>query len=189
MAAAGEPRTVAGIGLFAHDVRVPGSKSLTNRALVLAALASGTSTLEMALRSDDTDVLSRALASLGAAVEAVDEVFDSPATPGGRHPAKGRIAEGKPPELPDDLAVGAGVQQCLGPAFGQTPADQFDGAVLILWYLAVFEGQVEELPFRLWRAQVPALRDGMFRSRQRQRAALGSSEGSPWGRAAGMAGP
>ena len=37
--------------------------------LVLAALASGETTLEMALRSDDTDVLSRALASLGAAVD------------------------------------------------------------------------------------------------------------------------
>ena len=83
----GEPRSVRAARPIDWVVRVPGSKSLTNRALVLAALASGETTLEMALRSDDTDVLSRALASLGAAVEAVDEVFDSPATPGGRHPA------------------------------------------------------------------------------------------------------
>ena len=83
----GEPRTVRTAQPIDWVVRVPGSKSLTNRALVLAALAAGETTLEMALRSDDTDVLSRALASLGASVEARDEVFDSPATPGGRHPA------------------------------------------------------------------------------------------------------
>ena len=35
-------------------VRVPGSKSLTNRALVVAALAKGPSTLTGALDSDDT---------------------------------------------------------------------------------------------------------------------------------------
>ena len=83
----GEPRTVRAAQPIDWVVRVPGSKSLTNRALVLAALASGETTLEMALRSDDTDALSRALASLGVAVEAVDEVPDSAATPGGRHPA------------------------------------------------------------------------------------------------------
>lgn len=46
-------------------VRVPGSKSLTNRALVLAALAGGTSVLEGALRSEDTDGLLRALGAVG----------------------------------------------------------------------------------------------------------------------------
>ena len=83
----GEPRTVRAAQPIDWVVRVPGSKSLTNRALVLAALASGETTLEMALRSDDTDALARALAALGVAVEAIDEVFDSTATPGGRLPA------------------------------------------------------------------------------------------------------
>ena len=36
------------------EVRVPGSKSITNRALLLAALAGGESILEGALAADDT---------------------------------------------------------------------------------------------------------------------------------------
>jgi 3-phosphoshikimate 1-carboxyvinyltransferase len=46
-------------------VTVPGSKSLTNRALVLGALAAGTSTLTNALFSDDTVVMVDALCGLG----------------------------------------------------------------------------------------------------------------------------
>ena len=46
-------------------VRVPGSKSLTNRALVCAALADGTSILEGALHADDTEAMISALAGLG----------------------------------------------------------------------------------------------------------------------------
>lgn len=44
---------------------LPGSKSMTNRAYVLAALASGPSTLVGALRSRDTDLMEAALAVLG----------------------------------------------------------------------------------------------------------------------------
>lgn len=52
-------------------VTVPGSKSLTNRALVLAALAtpSGPSTVSGALRSRDTDLMIAALQALGVTVE------------------------------------------------------------------------------------------------------------------------
>ena len=46
-------------------VRVPGSKSLTNRALVCAALAEGTSILEGALHADDTEAMIAALTALG----------------------------------------------------------------------------------------------------------------------------
>ena len=46
-------------------VQVPGSKSLTNRALCLAALATGTSTLHNALFSDDTHHFGAALQALG----------------------------------------------------------------------------------------------------------------------------
>jgi 3-phosphoshikimate 1-carboxyvinyltransferase len=54
------------------DVRatVPGSKSHTNRALVLAALAEGTSTIEGALFSDDTTLMAAALGEIGFAVDA-----------------------------------------------------------------------------------------------------------------------
>ncbi len=51
-------------------VTVPGSKSLTNRALLLAALARGDSTLEGALFSDDTLYMAEAWRSLGIPVEA-----------------------------------------------------------------------------------------------------------------------
>ncbi|MEX2114676.1 MAG: 3-phosphoshikimate 1-carboxyvinyltransferase [Pirellulales bacterium] len=50
-------------------VRPPGSKSLTNRALVCAALARGTSTLRGALASEDTQVMIDALRALGIAIE------------------------------------------------------------------------------------------------------------------------
>ena len=46
-------------------VRVPGSKSLTNRALLLAGLASGATTLSGVLLSDDTLVMIAALSSMG----------------------------------------------------------------------------------------------------------------------------
>jgi 3-phosphoshikimate 1-carboxyvinyltransferase len=53
---------------------VPGSKSLTNRALALAALAGrdGASELRGALRSEDTEVMVAALRALGFRVEAPD---------------------------------------------------------------------------------------------------------------------
>jgi 3-phosphoshikimate 1-carboxyvinyltransferase len=50
-------------------VTVPGSKSATNRALVLAALADGPSTLYRPLRSRDTLLMAGALRALGAAID------------------------------------------------------------------------------------------------------------------------
>src|SRR4051794_12265334 len=50
-------------------VRVPGSKSLTNRALIVAAMADGPSTLSGALDSDDTRVMVDSLGRLGISVE------------------------------------------------------------------------------------------------------------------------
>lgn len=48
---------------------VPGSKSLTNRALVLAALGEGKTILEGALWSEDTQLMVQALEKLGFAIE------------------------------------------------------------------------------------------------------------------------
>ncbi|PPK90831.1 3-phosphoshikimate 1-carboxyvinyltransferase [Kineococcus xinjiangensis] len=50
-------------------VRVPGSKSVTNRALLCAALAQGTSTLSGALLADDTRAMLDAVRALGAGVD------------------------------------------------------------------------------------------------------------------------
>ncbi|WP_068157995.1 3-phosphoshikimate 1-carboxyvinyltransferase [Rhodococcus phenolicus] len=49
-------------------VTLPGSKSITNRALILAALADGPSTIAGALRSRDTDLMIGALRGLGATI-------------------------------------------------------------------------------------------------------------------------
>ncbi|ADG98651.1 3-phosphoshikimate 1-carboxyvinyltransferase [Segniliparus rotundus DSM 44985] len=54
-------------------VVVPGSKSITNRALVLAALARTPSRIFGALRSRDTDLMLDALRQLGAGVEIGDD--------------------------------------------------------------------------------------------------------------------
>ena len=47
------------------SVRVPGSKSMTNRALTVAALARGTSVLSGCLLAEDSEVMLRALRTLG----------------------------------------------------------------------------------------------------------------------------
>ncbi len=53
-------------------VTPPGSKSITNRALLLAALAKGTSRLTGALKSKDTALMARALGQMGVLVEEPD---------------------------------------------------------------------------------------------------------------------
>jgi len=71
-------------------VRPPGSKSITNRALVCAALADGTSTLSGALDSEDTHVMISSLARLGMVVTpGWDKRTVSIAGRGGRLPAAG----------------------------------------------------------------------------------------------------
>jgi 3-phosphoshikimate 1-carboxyvinyltransferase len=56
-------------GPLAATLRVPGSKSITNRAAVCAALGRGESHLLGALESDDTEAMREALRMLGAAIE------------------------------------------------------------------------------------------------------------------------
>jgi 3-phosphoshikimate 1-carboxyvinyltransferase len=51
-------------------VSLPGSKSITNRALVCAALAEGTSVLTNALHADDTEAMVDGLRAMGVAIEA-----------------------------------------------------------------------------------------------------------------------
>jgi len=68
------PAPALAIEPIAHPIDVvvdlPGSKSYTNRALLVAALASGRSEISQALCSDDTRYMHRALQSLGVKVEA-----------------------------------------------------------------------------------------------------------------------
>ncbi len=62
-------------------VAVPGSKSITNRALVLAALGQGTTELRQALWSEDTQVMVDCLRKLGFNVAVAPDTFES----GNRH--------------------------------------------------------------------------------------------------------
>jgi 3-phosphoshikimate 1-carboxyvinyltransferase len=54
-------------------VRLPGSKSMTARALVLSAIATGTSTLFAPLRARDTELMAAGLRAMGKHVSTVDD--------------------------------------------------------------------------------------------------------------------
>ena len=56
-------------GPIQSTIRPPGSKSITNRALPLAALASGCSVLTGVLNSDDTQFMIESLRRLGIQIE------------------------------------------------------------------------------------------------------------------------
>ncbi|WP_322936691.1 3-phosphoshikimate 1-carboxyvinyltransferase [Nocardioides bizhenqiangii] len=74
-------------------VSLPGSKSLTNRALVLAALADGPSVVRRALRSRDTLLMARALTGLGAAVDSSGDDWAVTPMPTATRPARRAPAE------------------------------------------------------------------------------------------------
>lgn len=88
------------------EITVPGSKSITNRALILAALARGRTTLPGALWSEDTQVMVDALRGLGFEVE----VAADPEESGNRTLTVvgqgGAIPRGGTPERPLELFVG-----------------------------------------------------------------------------------
>src|SRR5437870_3508811 len=105
------------------EITVPGSKSITNRALALAALAEGATTLRGALWSEDTHVMVDGLQRLGFAVKVErepDEICNRAITVQG---FGGKIPSGGTLEKPLDLFVGnAGTAArflsamvCLGP--------------------------------------------------------------------------
>lgn len=93
-------------GPIRAEIAVPGSKSLTNRALVLAALAEGVTTLRGALWSEDTQVMTDCLRRLGFEVR----VEADPAEDANRtlvvHGQGGSIPRAGTPEAPLELFVG-----------------------------------------------------------------------------------
>lgn len=90
----------------AAQVALPGSKSVTNRALILAALARGRCVLRDALWSEDTQVMVGALQRLGLAIETGQESDE----PGNRRITvvgqNGRVPPGGSADAPLDLYVG-----------------------------------------------------------------------------------
>jgi 3-phosphoshikimate 1-carboxyvinyltransferase len=88
------------------EITVPGSKSITNRALILAALNRGETTLHGALWSEDTQVMVDCLNHLGLAISiapAPDELGNRVIQVRG---SGGRIRAGGTPDRPLDLFVG-----------------------------------------------------------------------------------
>lgn len=73
-------------GPLSASISPPGSKSLTNRALVLAALADGTSTLRGCLDSEDTRAMLQAVARFGLAHALADARTTVTLTGGGGPP-------------------------------------------------------------------------------------------------------
>lgn len=67
-------------GPITWNVSVPGSKSMTNRALILAALASYPSTIKEALVSRDSELMMAALAALGATITRDEPSHGTPST-------------------------------------------------------------------------------------------------------------
>ncbi len=57
------------------SVRLPGSKSISNRVLLLAGLSHGVTTIHDLLESDDTQVMLEALAALGCRIERDDRLI------------------------------------------------------------------------------------------------------------------
>jgi 3-phosphoshikimate 1-carboxyvinyltransferase len=88
------------------EITVPGSKSITNRALVLAALAEGEVTLQGALWSEDTQVMVECLQELGFMVNVApdpNEICNRTITVYGQ---SGKIPNGGTEENPLELFVG-----------------------------------------------------------------------------------
>jgi 3-phosphoshikimate 1-carboxyvinyltransferase len=88
------------------EITVPGSKSITNRALILAALADGQTKLEGALWSEDTQVMVDCLRELGFNVEVApdpDEASNRVITVSGKG---GFVPPGGSDEQPVELFIG-----------------------------------------------------------------------------------
>ncbi|MGA2179307.1 MAG: 3-phosphoshikimate 1-carboxyvinyltransferase [Verrucomicrobiota bacterium] len=88
------------------EITVPGSKSITNRALILAALADGEVTLQGALWSEDTQIMVECLQELGFMVNVAtdpDEICNRTITVYGQG---GKVPGGGTAENPLELFVG-----------------------------------------------------------------------------------
>jgi 3-phosphoshikimate 1-carboxyvinyltransferase len=104
---------------FDVSLRPPGSKSLSNRALLLAALASGRSTLRGLLDADDTRFMRACLSALGVAMRELDA--DTLEVEGLAGPLRSPTVA--PPAAPPTLEVGTAgtVARLLGAVLAASP--------------------------------------------------------------------
>ncbi len=88
------------------EITVPGSKSITNRALILAALGDGVTTLQGALWSEDTQIMVQCLRALGFSVHAVPDPEEACNRTISVHGRGGQVPEGGTEGQPLELCVG-----------------------------------------------------------------------------------
>jgi len=149
------------------EITVPGSKSITNRALILAALAEGEVTLEGALWSEDTQIMVECLQELGFMVDVrpdPNEFSNRTITVYGKG---GDVPPGGTEQQPVELFVGnAGTAArfltafvCLGrgvyrihgvPRMNERPKKALFEALRQLGYRVESENKNEKLPVKIW---------------------------------------
>src|ERR1035438_8469089 len=88
------------------EIAVPGSKSITNRALILAALGEGETTLQGALWSEDTQVVVESLQDLGFMVNVEPDARESSNRTLTIYGKGGLVPSGGTAEQPLELFVG-----------------------------------------------------------------------------------
>jgi 3-phosphoshikimate 1-carboxyvinyltransferase len=149
------------------EITVPGSKSITNRALILAALADGEVTLAGALWSEDTQIMTECLKELGFVVNVApdpDELCNRTITvmgEGGLIPAGG--SETEPLDLfvgnagtaarflAPFLCLGSGVYRLRGVArMHERPQAALFAALRELGYRIECEFENDKLPARIF---------------------------------------
>jgi 3-phosphoshikimate 1-carboxyvinyltransferase len=88
------------------QISVPGSKSITNRALFLAAVSSGTTMLRGALWSEDTEIMVNCLQALGVQISVVEDPDESSNRTMTVTGTGGVLTRGGSPKRPLELFVG-----------------------------------------------------------------------------------
>ena len=88
------------------EITVPGSKSITNRALILAALGEGETTLQGALWSEDTQVMVECLQELGFMVNVEPDPRKRAIAPSRSMARAALVPPGGTAEQPLELFVG-----------------------------------------------------------------------------------
>ena len=149
------------------DITVPGSKSITNRALVLAALADGETTLQGALWSEDTQVMVDCLQELGFMVNVEQDANESCNRTITVYGQGGQVPRGGSEAQPLELFVGnAGTAArflaamvCLGegvyrlhgvPRMHERPQSALFQALRQLGFRVESEQGNDKLPVRIW---------------------------------------
>jgi len=105
-------------GALSGRVRAPGDKSISHRALILGALATGETRVEGLLEGDDVKRTAAAMAAFGAEVERLGE---------GRWRVAGRGGLAEPSDVVDCGNAGTGVRLIMGVAAGYDLAVTFTG--------------------------------------------------------------